>query len=205
MAFIDGTALNTALAALQAGLNASGAQLLWVVNAYLLMLAALILVGGSLGDRLGRKKVFMTGISLFMLASLACGLAPKIGWLIAARVRAGHRRRLDDPRQPVIALRLGSARPARPGDRHLVVGHHAGDRDRADPGRHVCRPGFLAGRVPDQLAAGDRCAVRVVLQSPRKPGCDRDRRDRFPGGGPGDGRAGGGDLRVYLGARLRVL
>ena len=56
MAFIDGSALNMALAALQAGLQASGAGLLWIINAYLLMLAALILVGGSLGDRLGRKK-----------------------------------------------------------------------------------------------------------------------------------------------------
>jgi EmrB/QacA subfamily drug resistance transporter len=89
MAFIDGTALNTALAALQAGLQASGADLLWIINAYLLMLAALILVGGSLGDRLGRKRVFMAGISLFMLASLACGLAPTTGWMIAARVVQG--------------------------------------------------------------------------------------------------------------------
>jgi len=89
MAFIDGTALNTAIAALQAGLQASGADLLWVINAYLLMLAALILVGGSLGDRLGRKRVFMTGISLFMLASLASGLAPNVGWMIGARVAQG--------------------------------------------------------------------------------------------------------------------
>jgi EmrB/QacA subfamily drug resistance transporter len=89
MAFIDGSALNVALPSLQASLGASGAQLLWVINAYLLMLAALILVGGSLGDRLGRKKVFMAGIALFMLASLACGLAPTIGLLIAARVVQG--------------------------------------------------------------------------------------------------------------------
>lgn len=89
MAFIDGSALNVALPALQAGLHASGAQLLWVVNAYLLMLAALILVGGALGDDLGRKKVFMAGISLFVLASLACGLAPTIHFLIGARVVEG--------------------------------------------------------------------------------------------------------------------
>jgi MFS family permease len=56
MAFIDGTALNVALPALQASLHASGAELLWILNAYLLMLAALILVGGSLGDKWGRKK-----------------------------------------------------------------------------------------------------------------------------------------------------
>ncbi len=89
MAFIDGSALNVAMPALQAGLQASGAQLLWVVNSYLLVLAALILVGGSLGDELGRKRVFMAGIGLFMLASLACGLAPTADFLIGARVAAG--------------------------------------------------------------------------------------------------------------------
>ncbi len=89
MAFIDGTALNVALPSVQAGLNATGGQLLWVINGYLLMLAAFILVGGSLGDRLGRKKVFMAGITLFGLASLACGLAPTIQLLIAMRFIQG--------------------------------------------------------------------------------------------------------------------
>jgi len=89
MAFIDGSALNVALPSLQADLQASGAQLLWIVNAYMLMLAALILVGGSLGDKLGRKKVFMIGIGLFLLASLACGLAPTVALLIGARVVQG--------------------------------------------------------------------------------------------------------------------
>ena len=89
MAFIDGSALNVALPAIQTDLQANGAQLLWIINAYMLMLAALILVGGSLGDRLGRKKVFMAGIGLFGIASLACGLAPSIEWLIAARILQG--------------------------------------------------------------------------------------------------------------------
>jgi MFS family permease len=74
MAFIDSSALNVALPTIQADLHASGAQLLWIINAYLLMLAALIMIGGSLGDKLGRKKVFLSGIGLFLLASLACGL-----------------------------------------------------------------------------------------------------------------------------------
>jgi len=89
MAFIDGTALNVAMPALQAGLHASGEQLLWVVNAYLLMLAALIPIGGSLGDALGRKRVFAAGIVLFMLSSLVCGISPSIGFLIAARLIQG--------------------------------------------------------------------------------------------------------------------
>ncbi len=89
MAFIDGTALNVAMPAIQASLRASGSQLLWMANSYLLMLAALILVGGSLGDRFGRKKSFGAGIALFTAASCACGLAPSIGALIAARAVQG--------------------------------------------------------------------------------------------------------------------
>lgn len=89
MAFIDGTALNIALPAIQADLQATGQQLLWINNAYLIMLASLILFGGSLGDKLGRKRIYMTGISLFMLASLACGLAPTINFLLAMRVFQG--------------------------------------------------------------------------------------------------------------------
>ncbi len=89
MGFIDSTALNVALSSVQASLHATGAQLLWVINGYLLMLASLILVGGSLGDRWGRKKVFMAGISLFVLASLACGISPSIQFMIAARIVQG--------------------------------------------------------------------------------------------------------------------
>lgn len=89
MAFIDGSALNVALPALQADLGASAADLLWIINAYGLMLAALILVGGALGDHLGRKRVFMLGIAIFALASLSCGLARGTGVLIAARAVQG--------------------------------------------------------------------------------------------------------------------
>jgi EmrB/QacA subfamily drug resistance transporter len=89
MAFIDGTALNVVLPALQRGLNATGADLFWVLNAYLLVLAALILVGGSLGDRLGRKRVYMIGILVFILGSVACGLAPDVGFLIGFRALQG--------------------------------------------------------------------------------------------------------------------
>jgi EmrB/QacA subfamily drug resistance transporter len=89
MAFIDGTALNVALPALQRELGATGAQLIWIVNAYLLVLASLILLGGSLGDHYGRKRIFGLGILIFAGASLACGLAPTIGVLLAARVVQG--------------------------------------------------------------------------------------------------------------------
>ena len=89
MAFIDGSALNVALPALQRDLGTGGAGLLWVLNGYLLVLAALILEGGALGDRLGRKRVCMWGIALFAAASLGCGLAPSTAWLVAARVVQG--------------------------------------------------------------------------------------------------------------------
>ncbi len=89
MAFIDSTALNVALPALQHDLGASGSELLWLINAYLLMLASLILVGGAMGDVFGRKKVFAAGIILFMLASLCCGLAPHVEMLIAFRALQG--------------------------------------------------------------------------------------------------------------------
>jgi EmrB/QacA subfamily drug resistance transporter len=89
MAFIDGTALNVAMPALQANLRASGASLLWIINGYALMLASGILVGGSLGDHYGRKRVYVLGILIFAGASLLCGLAPSTGFLIAARVLQG--------------------------------------------------------------------------------------------------------------------
>src|SRR6185437_14441327 len=89
MAFIDSTVVNVALPALQTGLNASVVDVQWVVEAYSLLLGALILVGGSLGDLLGRRKVFLVGISIFAAASLACGLAVNVRLLIASRAIQG--------------------------------------------------------------------------------------------------------------------
>src|ERR1700739_4996 len=82
MASIDGTALNVLLPALQKSLDATAADLFWLLNAYLLILASLILVGGSLGDKLGRKKIFMWGILIFIVGSALCGFAPDINYLI---------------------------------------------------------------------------------------------------------------------------
>jgi len=89
MAFIDGSALNVALPALQTDLGLNGSQLLWVTNAYLLVLSALILLGGSLGDRYGRKRVFGIGICIFTLASMACGFAQDANFLILMRAVQG--------------------------------------------------------------------------------------------------------------------
>lgn len=89
MAFIDGTVVNVALPVLQTDLGATGSQTQWVVQAYALFLAALILVGGSLGDRLGRKRVFIAGVVLYAAASIWCGLAPDIRQLIIAQAVKG--------------------------------------------------------------------------------------------------------------------
>lgn len=89
IAFIDGTVVNVALPALQASLNATAPQVQWVVEAYALLLASLILVGGSLGDIFGRRRVFTLGVTLFAVASAWCGLAPTIAHLIAARALQG--------------------------------------------------------------------------------------------------------------------
>ena len=85
MAFIDGTVVNVALPAVQATFGATLGEAQWVIEAYELMLAALLLVGGAAGDRFGRRRVFVIGVALFTLASIACGLANSVGFLIAAR------------------------------------------------------------------------------------------------------------------------
>lgn len=89
MVFIDGTVVNVALPALQTNLNASVVDVQWVVEAYALFLAALLLAGGSLGDHYGRKRIYIIGVSLFALASLWCGLASNINQLIIARAVQG--------------------------------------------------------------------------------------------------------------------
>jgi EmrB/QacA subfamily drug resistance transporter len=89
MAFLDATVVNIALPTIGKDLHASLAGLQWTVTAYSLTLAGLILLGGSLGDRLGRRRIFTIGVAWFALASALCGLAPSIGVLVAARVLQG--------------------------------------------------------------------------------------------------------------------
>ena len=89
MAFIDGTVVNVALPFLQTSLNATAIGIQWVVEAYSLFLSALLLVGGSLGDRYGRRLIFNIGVVVFAIASVACGFAANIEQLIAARAVQG--------------------------------------------------------------------------------------------------------------------
>jgi EmrB/QacA subfamily drug resistance transporter len=121
MAMLDGTVVNIALRSIGSDLGASLPQLQWVVNAYLLALASLILVGGSLGDHLGRKRVFMVGVTWFAVASALCGLAQSPGQLIGARLLQGVGAALLTPGS--LAMIQGSFRP---GDRGHVIGQWAG-------------------------------------------------------------------------------
>lgn len=89
MAFLDATAVQVALPTIGRDLGASLSDLQWIVNGYTLPLAALILLGGSLGDRYGRRRVFLVGVAWFAAASLLCGLAQTPGQLIAARALQG--------------------------------------------------------------------------------------------------------------------
>ena len=85
LAFIDGSVVNVGLVAIGASLKASPSDLQWVVNAYLLPLGALLLLGGAAGDRYGRVRLLVAGTSLFGAASLGCALAPSLPWLLTGR------------------------------------------------------------------------------------------------------------------------
>ena len=89
MVFLDGSIVNVALPTIQADLHANLSDLQWVVDAYALPFAALMLTAGTLGDRFGRKRLFLFGLVLFVLGSLLCGVAPTLGWLLFGRVVQG--------------------------------------------------------------------------------------------------------------------
>lgn len=121
MALLDGTVVNVALRRIGTDLDATMVQLQWVVTAYLLTLSALILVGGVLGDRLGRRRVYVVGVVWFALASVLCGLAPTAEVLVAARLLQGAAAALLTPGS--LALIQASFVPA---DRGRVIGRWAG-------------------------------------------------------------------------------
>ena len=121
MAMVDSTVVNVALPRIGRDFGADLAALQWTANAYMLTLAGLILLGGSLGDRYGRRKVFVAGAVWFATASLLCGLAPNIGTLIAARALQGVGGALLTPG----SLSLIQASFA-PGDRARAIGVWSG-------------------------------------------------------------------------------
>ncbi|MEV6795158.1 MFS transporter [Streptomyces sp. NPDC051320] len=121
MALLDSTVVNVALPRIGTDLNTDMAVLQWTVTAYMLSLAGLILLGGALGDRFGRRKVFVIGVIWFAAASLACGLAPNAGVLITSRALQGVGGALLTPGS--LALIQGSFHPD---DRARAVGLWSG-------------------------------------------------------------------------------
>ncbi|HEY0509382.1 MAG TPA: MFS transporter, partial [Blastococcus sp.] len=117
MAFLDATAVQVALPTIGRDLDASLSGLQWTVTGYTLSLAALVLVGGALGDRYGRRRVFLIGVGWFAAASLVCGLAQTTGQLVAARGLQGVGGALLAPGS--LALIQSSFRPA---DRARAIG-----------------------------------------------------------------------------------
>ena len=89
MAFIDSTAMNVVVPVLQSELNATIPQVQWIIEAYALFMSSLMLLGGALGDKFGRKRIFAVGIVLFTAASVWCGLSPSTSQLIVARAFQG--------------------------------------------------------------------------------------------------------------------
>ena len=126
MVFIDGAVVNLALPVLQDDLGATVVELQWFVEAYALTLAALLLVGGSLGDHFGRRRIFAIGVGLFALASAACGLAQNAQQLIAARALQGVAGALLTPGQPGNHRGGVQRRPAWPGHRDMVLPYSSG-------------------------------------------------------------------------------
>ena len=123
LAFIDGSVVNVGLPAIGQSLKGSAADLSWVINAYLLPLSALILFGGALGDRFGRRRLLNFGVSLFALGSAACALAPTLGWLCLARALQGIGAALLLPNSLAI---LGTAFEGAPRGRAVGVWSAAG-------------------------------------------------------------------------------
>jgi EmrB/QacA subfamily drug resistance transporter len=121
MAFLDGTVVNVALPDIGRDFHASTSALQWILNGYLLTLASLILLGGSLGDRYGRRRIFVLGIGLFTAASLLCAVAPSVELLIGARLLQGVGGALLTPGS--LALIEASFRP---GDRARAIGAWSG-------------------------------------------------------------------------------
>jgi sugar phosphate permease len=152
MALLDSTVVNVALPTIGRNLGASLAGLQWTVTAYTLTLAALILLGGSLGDRFGRRRVFLVGVVWFALASALCGFAPSIGVLIGARVLQGIGGALLTPGSLAIIQATFAA-----DDRPRAVGAWSGRvRDRPGTRRLACPGRWLAVGVLPEPSAGRR-------------------------------------------------
>ena len=153
IAFLDATVVNVALPAIGEDFDAGFAGLQWTVNAYALTLAGLLLIGGSLGDHFGRRRLFAIGVAWFAVASLLCAVAPDVEMLIAARAIQGVGAALLTPGS--LAILEASFHPD---DRGAAIGAWSGlarhhHRHRPVPRRVAGGGGLVAADLPDQPAA----------------------------------------------------
>ena len=150
---LDTTIVNVALPSIHRELHASVSGLQWMVDAYTLVLASLLMLAGSTADRFGRRRVFQIGLVVFSLGSLLCGLAPSLPACSAARDAPGRRRGDAQPGGDVDhPQRLRRSTGARPGDRSLGCGVRPQHGARARARRGAGRRGQLARRLLRQRA-----------------------------------------------------
>ena len=192
MAFIDGSVINVALPVMQKDLQATVADTQWIVESYALFLASLILVGGSLGDRLGRRRIFAAGIILFTIASIWCGIAPDPGQLILARAVQGVGGALFVPGSLAIITATFPIRRAREGHRYMGRSDHHRHAGGAGAGRLAGRIPVLALGILHQCAHSGGSADYCGPQISREPGQGQPAAARLAGrraGNRGPGRA----------------
>lgn len=138
MVLLDNTIVGAALPDMQHRLHTQLTGLQWIVDAYVLLVAMLLLSGGVFADRFGRKRVYLTGVAVFTAASLLCSLAPSVGWLVMRPGAAGHRGRGAEPclARPA-RRRLSRAARTNQGDRAVgrIQRNRSGRRPR---GRMAC-------------------------------------------------------------------
>ena len=196
LAFIDSTVVNVALPALQSALDATLADVQWVVESYALTLAALLLTGGSLGDLRGRRKVFAAGVFLFAAASAWCGLSRTIGELIAARALQGVGAALLVPGSLSLISASFPAGRARSSHRH-VVGVHRDHRCARAGAWRMARPApVVALDLLHQSPARARRPRDHDLASPGDAGRSRRGPARLAGRRAGHRRSRGSGLRT---------
>ncbi len=165
MIVLDATIVNVALPHIQRALGFSGSGLEWIVTAYSLAFGGLLLLGGRLGDILGRRRVFIIGVSVFSLGSLLGGFATSEWWLLAARALQGSGAALAAP----TALALIATTFPQGAPRNKALGVYAG---MSGAGGAV---GLLAGRHPDHVRV---LALGALRQRADRPPRDRPRADR---------------------------
>ncbi len=169
IASIDATVVGIALPAIGRDFHVGLAALQWVVTAYTMTLAGLLLLAGSLGDKYGRKKVFLIGVVWFAVASLLCAVAPDADVPDPGPGPAGRRRGAADPGQPGHPGGVVPARRPGQGHRRLVGVRRGGHRDRPVPRRLADPGGVLAADLRDQPAAGRPGGRGEPAARPRVP------------------------------------